>query len=153
MKTARKSRPPAKASELRILVCGSRDWPNTEEGTAVIRKQLAKVILEHGVRNDDVLVVTGSIEEEDNGVDSIVECLCRTELGLACAVFRAPWEWARRTIGNARPAGPIRNGWMARWFTPNFVLAFHPYLPNSRGTKNMCEQARAKGIPVRVIEK
>lgn len=131
-----------------ILVCGSRDW--TEENP--IDRELNRAIVERGVQYKNVLVVTGSAAEDDNGVDSIVEKLCRTRLGIACAIFRAPWDFFQKT-GNKRAAGPVRNGWMLRWGRPHLILAFHPYLPNSRGTKNLCEQARRLNIPVRVFAK
>ena len=138
------------ADECRILVCGSRDWPHTAIG--IIREHLTQAIKDSGKDPKHILVITGSITEEDNGVDSMVDQLCRTELGIACAIYRAPWEWARRHVGNPRPAGPIRNGWMLRWGRPHLVLAFHPYLINSRGTKNMVDQARREGIAVRIID-
>ena len=132
--------------EFRILVCGSRDWTNEES----IKKELLRVITENGLQLDQVLVVTGSTFEDDNGADSIVEQLCRDDLGIACAIFRAPWKFCERK-GNKRMAGPVRNTWILKWGRPNYVLAFHPYLPGSRGTKNMVEKARQAGVPVRVI--
>lgn len=133
--------------QFRVLVCGSRDWNDTD----TINRELNRLIVEAGVRQHQVLVITGSTWEDDNGADSIVESLCRTELGLACAIFRAPWDFARKVLNEKRRAGPMRNAWMLKWGQPNYVLAFHPFLPNSRGTKNMCKQAREAGIPVRLI--
>lgn len=133
--------------EFRILVCGSRDWTDEDP----IRRGLAQVMIDHGLQRDQVLVVTGSTWEDDNGADSIIEQLCRVELGIACAIFRAPWRYMEKQ-GNKRAAGPMRNDWMLKWGRPDYVLAFHPYLPGSRGTKNMCKQAREWGIPVRVVE-
>lgn len=134
--------------EFRILVCGSRDW----EDEAIILDTIKMVMQQSGLQRDQVLVITGSTHEDDNGADSIIEELCQNELGVACAIFRAPWKFMEKK-GNVRAAGPMRNGWMLKWGQPNLVLAFHPYLPGSRGTKNMCEKARAAGIPVRVVEK
>ena len=134
---------------LRILVCGSRDW----QDEATIRTELMKMIVESKAKLSDVLVITGSTAEDDNGADSIVERLCREELGVACAIFRAPWKFMEAQ-DNRRAAGPMRNGWMLKWGLPNRVLAFHPYLPKSRGTKNMVKQARDFGVVrVRVIDK
>jgi hypothetical protein len=135
-------------AEFRILVCGSRDWADID----TINTQLCKLILEKGMRYKDVLVITGSTIEDDNGADSLVASLCKNELGIACAVFSAAWPFHER-LGNKRAAGPIRNGWMLRWGRPDYVLAFHPYLPGSRGTKNMLKQAHDLGIPSRLIEK
>lgn len=134
--------------EFRLLVCGSRDWQDEES----IYNNVTKLLEEQGVQRDQVLIITGSVFEDDNGADSIIEAMCREDLGIACAAIRAPWKFYDKKASK-RSAGPIRNGWMLKWGRPDFILAFHPYLPNSRGTKNMCEQARKQGIPVRVIER
>jgi hypothetical protein len=131
--------------ELVILVTGSRDWP--VDRISVIRKELLGLFEERGVRLQDVLVVQGEAE----GVDTLVKQICVEEYGIACAGFPAPWKFMGR-VGNLRAAGPIRNGWMLRWTKPDIVLAFHPYLPGSKGTRNCVEQARRLNIPVRVIE-
>lgn len=108
-----------------------------------------RVIVEAGVRQADVLVIQGGAP----GLDTIVKDLCRNELGIACATFEAPWQFCA-SVGNKRSAGPMRNGWMLRWGVPNRVLAFHPYLPKSKGTKNCLKQARAAGVArIRVISK
>jgi len=149
MKVIKKKATPHQAyTEFRVLVCGSRDWTDID----TINMQLCKLILEHGVRHKDVLVITGSTIEQDNGADSLVAALCHNELGIACAQFPAAWPFYKN-LGNQRAAGPIRNGWMLRWGRPDYVLAFHPYLPGSRGTKNMLKQAHDLGIPSRLIDK
>ena len=146
MKVKRKAKEPR--TEFRILVCGSRDWTDRDR----IAKELVKLIKEQEVPVDDVLVITGGAD----GADSMVEDICKKELGIACAVFPAPWDAMRKILGNHKAAGPIRNGWMLRWGQPDYILAFHPYIVNSKGTKNMVEQNRKRGIdavPVRIIEK
>lgn len=132
---------------LRVLVCGSRDW--TDE--AAIRKHFLKFIYDHGIRDyARVLVITGGAD----GADTIIERLCLDELGIACARFGAAWKAFGRNYGNPRPAGPVRNRWMLTWGQPNAVLAFHPYLPGSKGTKNMVDQARRSGITrIKVVSK
>jgi hypothetical protein len=113
---------------------------------------LVKLIKEQEADVRDVLVITGGAD----GADTIAENLCKDEFGIACAVFNAPWN-ALNKKGNRRAAGPIRNGWMLRWGQPDYILAFHPYLPGSRGTKNLIDQVRKRSpldtIPVRVIDK
>lgn len=54
-------------------------------------------------------------------------------------------EWTR--LG--KKAGPIRNREMLD-LQPDIVLAFHPDLANSRGTKDCAEEAIRRGIPVAV---
>lgn len=141
-----KKLPPVQDGELRILVTGSRDWPETRADT--IRDTLMDVFNQAGLPLKNILVIVG----EADGADTIVHRLCHTHFGVACAQFYAPWEQHRRDYGNPRAAGPLRNGWMLRWGKPNMVLAFHPYITNSRGTKNTIEQARKLGINVRIIE-
>lgn len=136
---------PSPGREVRILVCGSRDWQDID----TINKELNKLIVQLGVKYKDVLVITGGA----SGADELTQTLCNNELGIACAVFHAPWAFFAK-INNKRAAGPVRNLWMLRWGLPDAVLAFHPFIVNSRGTKNMVEHARKAKIPIiRVIDK
>lgn len=136
---------PTPMSEIRILVCGSRDWYDID----MINKELQKLIVQLGVKYKDVLVITGGA----TGADELVQRLCNDELGIACAVFHAPWAFFAK-LNNKRAAGPVRNMWMLRWGRPDAVLAFHPFIVNSRGTKNMVEKARSMKVPlIRVIDK
>lgn len=137
---------PAQDGCLRLMVVGSRDW--TEMGP--IRKHFLKTLAHFNIRDyTNVLVVTG----DQRGVDTLIKELCVQELGIACAVFPAPWKFWH-TLGRVRVAGPTRNFWMVRWCVPHAVLAFHPYLPNSKGTRNATEVARGNGVPwIKVVDK
>lgn len=55
-------------------------------------------------------------------------------------MVHANWE----AFGAA--AGPVRNRWMLD-LEPDLVIAF----PGGKGTKNMIEQAKKRGVPVMVI--
>jgi hypothetical protein len=57
-----------------------------------------------------------------------------------------PADWG--TFG--KRAGPIRNKQMLEEGKPDLVIAF--WDGNSPGTKNMIDQAQAKGISVKVIK-
>lgn len=127
-----------------VLVTGSRDW---QDETAIMR-EIQTLMEEHKLGPNQLLVVEG----EADGADTLTRQLCTDEMGIACAGFHAPWEFMRKA-GNARAAGPMRNGWMLSWMKPDYVLAFHPYLPGSKGTKNCVEQARKLGIPIKVVPK
>lgn len=61
-------------------------------------------------------------------------------------VERYPADWDKYGKG----AGPIRNKQMLDEGKPDLVIAF--LAPNSRGTKNMIEQATKAGVPVKVID-
>ena len=134
--------------DLRILVCGARDW---DDATVIEREMLASLKRHHKTTWDNVLVITGGA----NGADKLCEYLCTHEFGCAVAVFPAPWD-AYRKGGRFKllTAGPTRNAWMLRWGTPDEVLAFHHYLPGSRGTKRMVEMAGKAGVSrIKVVSK
>lgn len=127
-------------SEAVILVTGSRDWTDVD----AFRKHLFKLIVDLGIRRyDDVCVVAGGAP----GLDTIARKVCLEEK-IPFAEFPAPWDFFTNMGANPKPAGPIRNGWMIRWMQPHAVLAFHPHLPNSKGTKDCVEQARRAGVKI-----
>lgn len=74
------------------------------------------------------------------GADTMGECWAEAN-NLPCAKFPADWE----TMGRA--AGPIRNAQMAKY--GEALVAFLP--PESKGTKNMVEQAKKQNLPVFII--
>lgn len=115
----------------RVLVTGDRDWAN--------RKVIAR---ELGMCSDMVYLCHGCCI----GADYIAN-----ELGLVILgeefVRGYPADWY--VHGNA--AGPIRNQQMLDDFNPDFVLAFHKNLANSKGTADMVKRAKEAGIPVKII--
>lgn len=144
LKTLLKETVISAATEFRILITGSRDWTDID----TINKQLCKLIVEAKVPYKDVLVIAGGA----TGADTLARILCNEELGIAFAEFPAPWDFFNKQ-GNKRAAGPVRNNWMLRWGRPHYALAFHPYLPGSRGTKHMVELCHKAKVPVRIISK
>jgi len=117
----------------RILICGDRAWKNRESVARVLEQMVKK----YGREN--ILVIEGGAE----GADSIgrEEAL---RLGITVCTFHANWKW----FGKA--AGPIRNTKQLKWGRPDRVYAFHKFLPNSKGTKDMVKKAEAKGVKVLV---
>lgn len=113
-----------------VLICGDRDWTDYYP----IKREIAKldpkmhVIMHGGAR----------------GADRIAG-----EIGLAngfkVKVFMADWE------KHGKGAGPIRNRRMLDE-NPDLVLAFHPHLEESKGTKDMVMIARIKGVKVEVFQ-
>ena len=68
-------------------------------------------------------------------------------------MFPAKWD-LYELMGNRNGAGPARNGEMlhkllnfrdAGWQVA--VLAFHPFIHNSKGTANMLSQGKRAGVP------
>jgi hypothetical protein len=113
----------------RVLVTGARTWTDAE----AVRRELA-VLPAHSV------VIHG----DANGADRLAEAAA-VELGHE--VIACPASWAR--YGKA--AGLRRNEAMLREHRPDVVIAFHPALEQSKGTRHMVRIARAAGVPVRVV--
>jgi len=116
---------------VRVLVCGGRYWNDAE----AIRREL--VALGPSVE----CVIHGGAD----GADTLAGRVA-AELGIPVRVFRAEWD------RYGRAAGPIRNTRMLDEGQPDLVLAFHADLSRSRGTADMVAKARARGIPVRVVD-
>jgi hypothetical protein len=134
---------------MRVLICGDRHWDDFRK----IRKSLLKLKEEFGV---DLVIEGGQKETPQSswGDDSYLGPygadyhgkIAAWELGIPVMEFAANWDLYQKA------AGPIRNGWMLKFGLPDLVLAFHSDLEHSKGTKNMVEQAKKKGIEVKVIK-
>lgn len=122
---------------MRILVTGSREWDDMDSIEAAINA----VLLETQSRPRDVFLIHGGARGADTWAGRVAK-----KLGLREIIMPANWE----AYGKA--AGPLRNNWMLD-LEPNIVLAFHPDLKSSRGTRHCVEQARRRGIPVRLHQK
>lgn len=79
------------------------------------------------------------IEGECSGADILAR-----QAAIECSVpFRGyPANWNK--YGNA--AGPLRNQQMIDEEHPDMCIAFHPFLPSSKGTKDMVNRAKRAGI-------
>ena len=113
-----------------ILVTGDRNWiPYNATHFGTIQKIL------YGFRKHHPIIVHGAAR----GVDSIADYHAR-QLGYEVRPHPAEWDKYHKA------AGPIRNTEMLQE-KPDLVLAFHNDLVNSKGTKNMVNQAVKAGIP------
>lgn len=115
---------------MRVLICGDRRW--TDYG-AILR------YLNTLPANSTV------IEGEARGADKLARLAAR-QAKPYLHVERFPADWERY----GRAAGPIRNTQMLREGVPDRVVAFHTNLAESKGTRNMIEQAQRAGIPTEV---
>jgi hypothetical protein len=88
------------------------------------------------------LEITRIIEGGAKGVDRNAKAYAMQK-GIPFEEYPANWD----KYGKA--AGPIRNKQMLDEGQPDLVIAF--LAPNSKGTKNMIEQATKAGVPVKVI--
>lgn len=116
---------------MRILITGDRHWND---------EQLIRNWLSACSQFTSVTIVHGGARGADTIADKVAK-----ELGYATACY--PADWARY----GRAAGPIRNAQMLDSH-PDLVLAFHPDLSRSRGTKNCVEEARRRGIVTIVVK-
>lgn len=115
-----------------VLICGDRNWDNF----SLLLKTLSEVQQAEGV----ALVVQG----EATGADTMGRQAAAL-LGIPERGFPADWR------KHGRSAGPIRNVQMLKEGKPTLVLAFHPFIENSKGTKHMVEIAQKAGVPVKII--
>lgn len=116
----------------RVLVSGDRGWNNYQ----VILDELIKVHQEYGIE-----VV---IEGECSGADQMARAAA-VQLGIPYLPFPADWR------KHGRAAGPIRNRQMITEGKPTLVLLFHPFIENSKGTRDMQTAANQARVRSRVI--
>jgi hypothetical protein len=107
------------------LVCGDRNWA---DGARI------KQVLEAMSADYDLTVIDGAA----NGADSLASAAA-SELGLKNERYPAAWK----QLG--KRAGPIRNQEMLDSGV-DMVLAFHPNLDESKGTRDMVARAQKKGV-------
>lgn len=118
----------------RVLICGDREWWDERP----IRELLLSL-------PRDSLIITGGCRGADRIANEIAE-----SMGFATKVEDAKWdEYAN--MGIRRAAGPIRNRKMLADFKPDVVYAFHNDIEHSKGTKDMVEISRRKGVLVEII--
>ena len=112
-----------------VLVCGSRNWTNIED----IYNAL------YGMPKDTV-IVNGACRGADNISKYVAQAL-----HLECREYPANWDL------HGKAAGPIRNQEMLNKEKPHLVIAFHPNIKKSKGTRDMCKRAKTQNIPVILI--
>jgi hypothetical protein len=117
---------------MRLLVSGDRYWKWEER--LIILEEIKKM-------NPSVIIHGGA-----KGVDTIAGKV-GIYLGIEVIVFPAEWH----IYGKA--AGAIRNLQMIEEGKPDFILAFHKNINDSKGTKHMINQAVNHKIPYKLIDK
>lgn len=115
---------------MKIIVTGDREWTDKKAIWWALYGFPKDTELNHGACR---------------GADTLADEVA-SELGWAVI---SPWfaDWD----GFGLAAGPIRNKAMLEESKPDIVIAFHSDLSKSKGTKDMCSQAKAAGVPVIVI--
>ncbi len=114
-----------------LIVSGSRYWTDREKIREVLTEfdPATTLIVEGGATGADTLA-----REEAQ------------KLGFGVVTVHADWY----KYGKA--AGAVRNLMMLDIYKPDGILAFHPELKMSKGTKHMVRIANKRGIPVRLTE-
>lgn len=114
---------------MKALICGSRDYRDAESVRVVLS------LLPRGTE-----IITGGAL----GVDTIVATYAE-QYGHTVQIFPAFW----RKYG--RQAGPMRNRRMLDE-KPDVVIGIHPFIINSKGTKDCMRESERRGIPTFVIK-
>lgn len=116
---------------VRILVTGDRRWTDRNRIAQILRMYLL------AEAKGTVWMDVGDC----SGADRLAAAVA-TEIGvLSVSVHAADWD----RLGKA--AGPMRNKRMLQAL-PDIVFAFHDDLAGSRGTRDVIEQARRRGLRV-----
>jgi hypothetical protein len=118
----------------KVLICGDRHWNNP----GAIDRELKKLIKRHG---PNMIVIEGGAPGADQEAKKVAN-----DHSIHVAEVKALWETRHRG------AGPQRNQAMLE-LGPDLVLAFHPNLAHSKGTKDMVWRARKADVDVKVVKK
>lgn len=121
----------------RVIISGDRNWSNHDLENKI--EWLLKQMPKNTNGKWTVLIIHGGCR----GVDMTADKIARK---LGFSIVSAPANWKK--YGKA--AGPIRNKEMLD-MGANAVYAFHQNIGNSKGTKDMIDQAKTRGIPVFLI--
>lgn len=111
----------------RVIIAGSRDFDDY-----ALLQEHADYMLS---RQEDIEIVSGGA----SGADALGERYAK-DRGYKLKIFPADW------VKYGRRAGPIRNREMAEY--ADALLAY--WDGKSRGTQNMIEEARARGLKVSI---
>lgn len=133
----------------KVIIAGGRDFNDFEKLVTFCDKVLVN-------KRPDVEVVSGKCR----GADTLGESYANIR-GFNVEPFPAPWgdiegkpEWQIGTRWDGtkfwKPAGHVRNGWMADY--ANALIAFWNGDTENSGTYNMINDAKAKGLLVRVCK-
>jgi len=117
---------------LKVIIAGSRGFGDYY----LLANKCSKILIGAMSKDGEVEIVSGGAD----GADKLGERYA-AEKGLSVKLFPADWK----QYGKA--AGPLRNKQMAEY--ADALIAFWDGV--SPGTKDMIEQATAKGLKTRVI--
>lgn len=114
----------------KILVTGDRNWRCVELAMKMMRRLLD--------RYKDVTIIHGNCRGVDKSFDQ------------ACAYLQVPMEVFPADWSKGKREGPDRNLRMIK-SEPDFVIAFHRNIRESRGTANCVGQALVHKLKVYLV--
>lgn len=114
---------------MRVLICGDRDWKDEDTIENYIKTLPPRSVVIHG---------------NCRGADRIARRLALKH-GHSELPIKAKWG------KHGRSAGPRRNREMLDKGKPDIVIAFHDNIEESKGTKDMIDKTRKRGIPYKII--
>lgn len=117
----------------RILVTGSRDWPDTQEGWDIIYRALREAVEDEDLR--DVVLVHGAARGADQTARKAAHFI-----GFGDEAHRPDWQYS------GKRAGLLRNEHMVS-LGADICLAF--IKDNSRGASHCASLAEEAGIETR----
>lgn len=118
--------------ELRVIIAGSRDFCDY-----VFLSDTCNCLLSRKVQTNTIVIISGGARGADRMGEQYAE-----EKGYEIRRFIPDWE------KEGKKAGYLRNTQMAE--NADALIAF--WDEKSRGTKNMIDTARKKGLLVRVVK-
>ena len=122
-------------AETRVLICGDREWDDPR----IVNLVLDGLMIRAFDQGRKMVVIEGCARGADNCAHAYYR------IGVDHEHYPAKWD------EHGRAAGPIRNRQMLNEGKPDVVIAFHDFIPNSKGTKDMVEVAKAAGVPTYVV--
>ena len=118
---------------MRLLICGDRNWIDYD----LIKKTVINFINEGNI-------IEVIIEGEAQGADKLGKQVA-FDLNIPVEIYPALW------IKYQKASGVIRNKQMLTEGKPDYVLAFHDNIENSKGTKHMVSITNKAQIPYQII--
>lgn len=111
---------------MRVLVCGGRDYKDSHKLWCTLNEY------------DQLYGFSVLMQGGAKGADRLAKEWGEYWLKTPPLTFNADW------VKYPKAAGPIRNKQMLDEGKPDLVIAF----PGGKGTKNMVDQARARGVKI-----
>lgn len=143
---------------MRVLICGDRDWSHEGPIAALVSGLYAAY-------GPDIAFIQGSARGADSIAKRYADALAEKDPRVESLSFPALWTEHDREGRTPIPcrcaegarickvAGPRRNQQMMDEGCPDLGYAFHDFIENSRGTKDMVRRLEAAGKPVYVTSR